>query len=140
MYREVVNATQAHGGIGRNVIPSEFILNVNLRFPPDRDPGSAEAYMRKLVGSDAEVEVMDLAPAAPPALNNALLKRLAGEYGLEVRAKQAWTDVARFAGIGVPAVNFGPGVGALAHQQNESIPVSHMVQSFEILKDLLGLS
>jgi succinyl-diaminopimelate desuccinylase len=139
VYREVINATLAEGGTTRNVIPDRFTLNLNFRFAPDRSVEGAEDYLRSLIPDEAEVEFTDRAPAAPPRESEALIVRLADRHGLEMRAKQAWTDVAQFAEHGVPAVNFGPGIPDLAHQRDESVPIENLVQSFEILAAFLGL-
>lgn len=139
VYREVINATLAEGGTTRNVIPDRFTLNVNFRFAPDRSVEEAEKYLRSLIPDEAEVEFTDRAPAAPSRENETLISLLADQHGLEMRAKQAWTDVAQFARHGVPAVNFGPGIPELAHKREESVPVENLVRSFEILSAFLGL-
>jgi len=45
--------------------------------------------------------------------------------------------VARFASYGVPAVNFGPGLTAQAHQRGEHVPVAAMVDAATRLRRFL---
>lgn len=132
-YRSVMSATMAEGGRGRNVIPDRFALNVNHRFAPDRTLEQAQANLEKFVNGRARVEWVDLSPSAPPHGNHPLVTALrdAGVAGVE--AKQAWTDVARFALHGVPAVNWGPGENAQAHQRNEWTSIAKLRQGRDIL-------
>ena len=87
-----------------------------------------------LVGGEAELEFTDKSPAAPPLCDHPLVRALADSGVKTVEPKQAWTDVARFAQIGVPAVNFGPGVQAQAHQRNEWTLISQLDQGLEIFQ------
>jgi succinyl-diaminopimelate desuccinylase len=121
----VTSATVANGGRARNIIPDLFEVNVNHRFGPDRTLEGAKAGVVALVGADADVEFVDEAPPALPFRNHPLVEALSASGVVSVEPKQAWTDVARFSAIGVPAVNFGPGVNSQAHQRNEwtSLPL-----------------
>ncbi len=133
-YRSVVSATLANGGRGRNVIPDAFELNLNYRFLPGTSIEEAERELRAFVGDRAEVEITDRSPSAPPWRSHPLVAKLidAGVKGVE--PKQAWTDVARFATMGVPAVNWGPGDQDQAHQRNEHTSVAGLREGWEILQ------
>ncbi|MDB4932213.1 MAG: N-succinyl-L,L-diaminopimelate desuccinylase [Myxococcaceae bacterium] len=119
LYREVVSATLAEGGRGRNVVPDRFTLNVNYRFAPGRTADDAVADLEALVQGEAEIEVFDRSPSAPPHRDHPLVQALIAGGVEGVEPKQAWTDVARFASVGVAAVNLGPGTQSQAHQRNE---------------------
>ncbi len=137
-FRDVWSATQAWTpGLGpgprpptfpvRNVIPGEFTVNLNLRFAPDRSIDDAEAELRQRVGARASIEVVDRSPPAPPRLDHPIVQAFVDAVGAEVAGKQAWTDVARFAEIGVPALNYGPGLTSQAHQRGEYVEVDALV-------------
>jgi succinyl-diaminopimelate desuccinylase len=133
-YRTVTSVTLAQGGRGRNIIPDRFQLNVNHRFAPDTSVAEAEREVLALVAGRAEVRFTDRSPAAPPFAELPLVVALRNSGVTTVEPKQAWTDVARFAQIGVPAVNFGPGEQAQAHQRNEWTSLSKLEAGVGILE------
>lgn len=149
-YRDVWSATQAWtDGLGpgprpdvfpvRNIIPGTFTVNLNMRFAPSRGIRDAEVEVRERVGDRADVEIIDRVPAAPPRLDSPLVRRFVDAVEAPVAAKQAWTDVARFAQVGVPALNFGPGLTSQAHQRGEYVPVDALVDGHaRLLRFLRG--
>jgi succinyl-diaminopimelate desuccinylase len=148
-FRDVWSATQAwtpglepgpRSGSSpvRNIIPGSFTLNLNLRFAPSRSLEEAEQELHARVGDRAEVEIVDRAPAAPPRLDHEVVRAFVDQVGAEVAAKQAWTDVARFAELGVPALNYGPGLTSQAHQRGEYVPVDALVDADARLRRFLA--
>ncbi|HLH83749.1 MAG TPA: succinyl-diaminopimelate desuccinylase [Trebonia sp.] len=117
-YREGLNAVAISGGVAGNVVPDECVVTVNYRFAPDRSPDEAAGYLRSLF-SPWEVSVLDAAPGARPGLRAPAAAAFVAAVGGTPRAKLGWTDVARFAELGIPAVNYGPGDPALAHTRGE---------------------
>ncbi|HKQ69871.1 MAG TPA: succinyl-diaminopimelate desuccinylase [Polyangiaceae bacterium] len=137
-YRTVTSVTLAEGGRGRNIIPDRFKLNVNHRFAPDTSLEAAQRDVERLVGARAELRFTDLSPSAPPFAEHPLVLALRESGVSAVEPKQAWTDVARFAALGVPAINFGPGEQAQAHQRNEWTSLSKLEAGFGIFTDWLS--
>jgi succinyl-diaminopimelate desuccinylase len=119
VWKNVFSATMASGGRARNIVPDLFELNVNHRFGPGTSIERAKQNVLSLVAGEADLEFVDESPSAPPLRHHPLVAALAESGVAAVEPKQAWTDVARFASLGIPAVNFGPGVQAQAHQKNE---------------------
>jgi succinyl-diaminopimelate desuccinylase len=147
-FRDVWSATQAWTpGLGpgerasavpvRNVVPGAFTVNLNLRFAPSRSTEAAERMVHDRVGDRAEVTIVDRAPAAPPQRDDPLVTAFVTAVGAAVSGKQAWTDVARFAEVGVPALNYGPGLTAQAHQRGEFVPVDAVIDASERLERFL---
>lgn len=136
-FSEVMSATLAKGGRARNVVPDAFELNVNYRFAPGKSLEAAQADVLALVAGRARVHFTDLAPSGRVDADSPFFQRLVALSGRPAEAKQAWTDVARFAERGVVAVNYGPGETAQAHQRNESAPVAALGQAFDVLARLL---
>ncbi len=134
-FYEVLAPTMARGGRAKNVVPDEFWINVNHRFAPGRGIEHVKSIFDELLeesGGRARYEVVDFAPSGSVDLDHPLLKAFVSS-DLDVRPKQAWTDVARFAGRGVAAANFGPGLTSQAHQQNEYAELPLLLESYERL-------
>jgi succinyl-diaminopimelate desuccinylase len=131
-FYEVLVPTMARGGRAKNVVPDTLWINVNYRFAPGKDRGDVRRVFEEMLEGRADFEVADYAPSGSVELDNPLLQRLI-ETGLEVRPKQAWTDVARFAQRGVAAANFGPGLPSQAHQEAEFAELPLLEDCYERL-------
>ncbi len=140
-FREALQAVAVDGGVAANVVPDRATLTLNHRFAPDRTPEVAEERVRELlapvVGPDDSLEVVDVAPGALPRVDHPLLQELAEHAGTAVRAKLGWTDVARFAALGIPACNFGPGDPTLAHHPDERAERGPMEAAHAALKRVI---
>ncbi|WP_106617563.1 succinyl-diaminopimelate desuccinylase [Saccharothrix carnea] len=137
LYREGLQAVKIGGGVAGNVVPDEAVLTVNHRFAPDRTPEQAEQHLRE-VFAGYEVTVTDSSPGALPGLAAPTTRELVEAAGGTPVAKLGWTDVARFAALGMPAVNFGPGDPTLAHTRQENVPVNQIHQCVEVLRRFLS--
>ena len=135
-YREGLNAVRIEGGVAGNVVPDECVVTVNFRFAPDRSEADAEAHVRE-VFADWGLVVTDSAPGALPGLTAPAAAHFVEAVGEAPVAKYGWTDVARFAALGIPAVNFGPGDPNLAHTREESVETALVTRCTELLRRYL---
>ena len=137
-YREGLSAVRIDGGVAGNVIPDAASLTVNFRFAPDRSIEQALAHVREVFdGLDVHIEQTDAAVGALPGLTKPAAAALVAAAGGQVRAKYGWTDVARFAALGIPAVNYGPGDPNLAHRVDERVSVAQITATTDMLRGYL---
>lgn len=136
-YHEGLQAVRIDGGVAGNVVPDRCVVTVNHRFAPDRTLAEAEAHLRE-VFSGFDITVVDAAPAARPGLIEPAARELVAASEGEPVAKLGWTDVARFAARGLPAVNFGPGSPTVAHTKQEHVSAADIRRCSEVLKRFLA--
>ncbi len=119
------------------MIADELSINLNVRYAPDESTIEVESRLREFVGPGASVTLVDVSPPAAPHRSHPLIKALQS-CGIErVQPKFAWTDVARFAKVGVPAANLGPGTLAQAHQRNEWTSIAALDKGNTLLRKWL---
>jgi len=145
-FRESLQAVRIEGGVmgKHNVVPDACALVLNRRFAPAYTAEEAFAQVSALVdgpdGTGADrVEVLQAQPAAAPNLANPLVAEFVQGLGLPVRPKLGWTDVARFASRGVPAVNFGAGDPTIAHTAGEFVTRESVERCYEVLARFVGV-
>ncbi|KKW64168.1 succinyl-diaminopimelate desuccinylase [Mycolicibacterium elephantis] len=138
VYREGLSAVGIDGGIAGNVIPDAASVTINFRFAPDRTPEQALRHVNEVLdGLDVRIELTDSAPGALPGLTKPAAAALVAADGGQVRAKYGWTDVARFAALGIPAVNYGPGDPNLAHRADERVETAAITAATDTLRRYL---
>lgn len=138
VYREGLSAVRVDGGVAGNVIPDAASVTVNFRFAPDRTPAQAFDHVREVFdGLPVTVEQTDVAAGALPGLRAPAAAQLIAAAGGQVRAKFGWTDVARFAALGIPALNYGPGDPNVAHRRDERVELAQITAVTETLRAYL---
>ncbi|OHV37880.1 MULTISPECIES: succinyl-diaminopimelate desuccinylase [Pseudofrankia] len=135
-YREGLSAVRISGGVAGNVIPDRCEVTINFRFAPDRDEAGALAHVREVL-TGYELELTDSVGGAPPGLAAPAAAAFVAATGRTPRAKYGWTDVARFAALGIPAVNYGPGDPNLAHTRDEYVELALVDEAERVLRAYL---
>lgn len=138
-FRESLQVVRIEGGVANNVVPDECRVIVNRRYAPTRSMEDAIAETRAMLGDADDIAVMNASSAASPNLMNPLVAEFTGTLDLGVRPKLGWTDVARFAAHGIPALNFGPGDPQLAHTADERVERVAVEGTYGLLGHFLGL-
>ena len=137
VYREGLNAVSIAGGVAGNVIPDECVVKVNFRFAPDRTSADAVSLLEQ-VFDGYRVDVLDVAAGALPGLSAPAAAEFVSAAGGLAVAKYGWTDVARFAALGIPAVNYGPGDPSLAHTREEHVSRRQIQEMTAVLRAFLS--
>jgi succinyl-diaminopimelate desuccinylase len=135
-YREGLSAVRIEGGVSGNVVPDRCTITVNYRFAPDRTEEEALAHLQEVL-APYECVLTDSSPGALPRLTEPAAADFVEAVGDEPVAKLGWTDVARFASLGIPALNFGPGDPNLAHTRDEYVEVPRIIECERMLRGYL---
>ena len=135
-YREGLNAVRIEGGVSGNVVPDRCTVIVNYRFAPDRDEAQALEHVQDVL-APFECVLTDSSAGALPRLSVPAAAEFVEAIGGEPLAKLGWTDVARFAALGIPAVNFGPGDPNLAHTREEYVEIPRIAECERLLRAYL---
>jgi succinyl-diaminopimelate desuccinylase len=136
VYREGLQAVRITGGVAGNVVPDVCEVTVNFRFAPDRTVAAASEHVRE-VFAGLDVRVTDTAAGALPGLDAPAARQFLAATGVAPVAKYGWTDVSRFAALGIPALNFGPGDPNLAHTRDEHVATDRITRCTELLRGYL---
>jgi succinyl-diaminopimelate desuccinylase len=138
-YREGLQAVGISGGVAGNVVPDACQVQVNFRFAPDRSLPQAREHVREVLAG-FELEFTDGACGALPGLNAPVAQEFLAALALTPVAKYGWTDVSRFAALGIPALNYGPGDPNLAHTREEHVRTHQITACTESLRRYLTSS
>ncbi len=136
-YREGLQAVGISGGVAGNVVPDACEVQVNFRFAPDRSLADAQQHVREALDG-FELKFTDGADGALPGLDAPAAREFLAAIGVAPVAKYGWTDVSRFAALGIPALNYGPGDPNLAHTRDEHVRTGQITACTEVLGGYLS--
>ncbi|HEV3230129.1 MAG TPA: M20/M25/M40 family metallo-hydrolase [Solirubrobacteraceae bacterium] len=138
--RPSINLARIHGGDAFNKVPDACVMDVDIRYLPDQDPGEILAQLRGI--PDLEVtRSFTHAPANVPPGNPyvvALREAVARSTGRDALSvgRDGASDAICFLDAGIPAVEFGP-VGAGHHGPDEWVSLASLARYRQGLVDFV---
>jgi succinyl-diaminopimelate desuccinylase len=144
-FYDVVQLTESQSQPGRTSLPGWWKGNVNFRFAPTRSESEAWDFLKTQIQAEhfgAELTLRDSVPAGQVVRNPCFEALMQGfkALGVPLEPKQAWTDVAQLTAHGIAAFNFGPGLTAQAHTEDEHILVHDLEHYLHLLHEVLRSS
>jgi succinyl-diaminopimelate desuccinylase len=138
--RASINLARIEGGDAFNKVPDACMMDVDIRFLPNQDPGHILAQIRAIPDLEV-VKTFTRAPAIVSrtnlyvqALREAVGRSTEGE-ALSV-GRDGASDAISFLEAGVPAVEFGP-VGGGHHGPHEWVSISSLRRYRRALGDFV---
>ena len=139
--RPSINLARIGGGDAFNKVPDLCVMDVDIRYLPNQDPGGILAQIRDIpdleirkcstwppvVVSRTNPYVLALREAVPPSVEGETLS--VGRDGA--------SDAITFLAAGIPAVEFGP-VGAGHHGPDEWVSISSLTRYREALAEFIA--
>ena len=135
------------GGLKTNVVPDRCVVTMDLRTVPGQDHAAIVEQVNGLIarlqargeGFSAGLQVLYDLPSVTTDPQNAAVRRFA-EAALAATGRPLETCSVRFAteasiyvpALGVPAIIYGPGDPALAHQPDEHVPIAQLVEAARV--------
>jgi succinyl-diaminopimelate desuccinylase len=151
-----INVGTISGGIKTNVVPDRAVATVDLRTLPGQDHDQIVQEVRDMAaelesttpGLKLTVNVGNNMPPVETPVGHPLIQATAAAIGEvtgthgRVRGATYYTDGGMWVDSNIPMVIFGPGDDKLAHQPNERVAVSQLVQGtrgyLALLERLVG--
>ena len=121
VYREGLQAVRIAGGVAGNVVPDECVVTVNFRFAPDRDAAAATDARPRGVRRVRRSRSPTWRPARCPGSRRLPRRSSSPPRARCRRPSTAGPTSSRFAALGIPALNYGPGDPNLAHTREEHV-------------------
>lgn len=144
--RSSLHASLIRGGVGMSTYPEECVLSLERRTLPGEKMEDALTEVENACAAvrardsrlDARtVQITSQRPSDVP-VDSPIVTRLVRALELEgvpvrIEGMPAWTDAALLNEAGIPTICFGPGDIALAHADEEFIPIAEIETATRVL-------
>lgn len=141
-FKDVFQITESQTSKGITTLPSFWEANLNYRFAPRFTKAEAIKYLKLFLKEKglvpSQYKINSFSPAGLIIENNfsKTIISILKQQGCQIKPKQAWTDVAQFTAMGIPAFNYGPGLPEKCHTADEYVLENKVWNYAQMLRKL----